>query len=67
VELPEGEGFSTVAGLCIHLAERIPAAGDSFSLAEGWSLRVEDANARRVRAVRLIPPPPKPAVADDEG
>jgi putative hemolysin len=56
-----------VAGLCIHLAERIPAAGDSFSLAEGWSLRVEDANARRVRAVRLIPPPPKPAVADDEG
>ena len=67
VELPEGEGFSTVAGLCIHLAERIPAAGEVFSLPEGWSLRVEDANARRVRAARLIPPPTTPGANDDAG
>lgn len=56
VELPEGEGFSTVAGLCIHLAERIPVQGNEFELAEGWRLRVEEATPRRVRAARLFPP-----------
>ena len=68
IELPEAEGYSTVAGLCIHLGERIPHAGETFPLPDGWTLRVEDANARRVRAVRLIPPPKVDgaAAADDD-
>lgn len=64
IELPEGEGYTTLAGLCIHLAERIPATGERFELPGGWSLVVEDANARRVRAARLIPPPPEAAASD---
>lgn len=56
IDLPEGEGFTTLAGLCIHLAERIPSVGDRFDLPDGWALRVEDATARRVRSARLFPP-----------
>lgn len=61
IDLPEGDGYSTMAGLCIHYAERIPVQGETFALPEGWTLRVEDASPRRVRAARLIPPPAKPA------
>lgn len=60
IDLPEPEGFTTVAGLCIHLGEHIPLAGETFPLPEGWTLRVEDASTRRVRSVRLIPPPKAP-------
>ena len=67
IELPEPEAFTTVAGLCIHLGERIPHVGETFPLPEGWTLRVEDATARRVRCVRLIPPPKPAAEAPSDG
>lgn len=53
LELPEGESFSTLAGLCIHIAGRIPAQGDVLVTEEGDRLEVVDASPRRVRVVRI--------------
>ena len=64
LELPEEGDWNTIAGLCIALAGRIPETGDRFELPEGGSLEVIDASARRVRMVR-IHPPPQPTDEDD--
>lgn len=66
VTLPEPEGFTSMAGLCIHLGERIPRVGETFALPEGWSLRVEDASVRRVRSLRLLPPAQTDAAASPD-
>ena len=58
VELPEGETWSTVGGLCISLAGIIPTAGARFSLPDGTGLEVVEASPRRVKQVRIHPPPP---------
>ncbi|MBL8950302.1 MAG: HlyC/CorC family transporter [Myxococcaceae bacterium] len=50
--LPEGEGFTTVAGLCLSLAGRIPQSGEKFE-ATGVELEIVDASPRRVRSIRL--------------
>lgn len=52
IELPEGETFSTIAGLCIELAGRIPAQGEILR-ADEHRIEVLDASPRRVRLVRL--------------
>ena len=52
LELPEGEAWSTVAGLTIALAGRIPAPGTRVSAGE-VAIEVVDATARAVRVVRL--------------
>jgi putative hemolysin len=57
VELPEGETWSTVGGLCISLAGAIPTTGARFSLPDGTGLEVVEASARRVKQVRIHPPP----------
>lgn len=57
LELPEGDEFSTVAGLCIHLAGWIPQAGARLKTPDGTTLEVVDASPRRVRLVRIHPPP----------
>lgn len=53
IELPEDGGFTTVAGLCLSLAGRVPTTGASFTLPDGTVLEIVDASARRVRAVRV--------------
>ena len=53
IELPEEEGWSTVAGLCLSLAGRIPPAGETLSVPGGFLLEILEATPRRVRAVRL--------------
>lgn len=53
MELPEGENFSTIAGLCIHLAGRIPAQGDVLEADDGYRIEVVEATPRRVRLVRI--------------
>lgn len=58
LELPEGENFSTLAGLCIHLAGRIPAQGDQLQTEEGYQIDILDASPRRVRLVRIRKPQP---------
>jgi len=51
-ELPEGEGWSTVAGLCIELAGRIPAQGAVLTTEDGIVLEVIEATPRGVKVVR---------------
>lgn len=53
LELPEGEHWSTVAGLCIAIAGRIPRAGERLEADDGTMLEVLDASPRRVRTVRV--------------
>jgi putative hemolysin len=65
LDLPEDGDWNTIAGLCIALAERIPVGGDRFELPNGTALEVVDASARRVRSVRIHPPPLQ-AEVDDE-
>jgi putative hemolysin len=53
IELPEGERWSTMAGLCLELAGRIPAPGDRFTAPGGAEIEVVEASDRRVRMVRV--------------
>lgn len=66
VELPEGEAWTTIAGLVSSLAGRIPQAGTKLSLDNGTLLEVVDASPRQVRLVRLIPPVQPAAVVRAE-
>jgi putative hemolysin len=67
LDLPEGDDWTTVAGLCISLAGRIPGTGTRLKSPDGRVLEVLDANPRRVRLVRIEPPPevPPTAASDD--
>jgi len=64
LELPEGDGYSTVAGLCIALAGAVPERGARLRAPDGTEIEVVDASPRVVRLVRLRPaavsPPPAP-------
>jgi putative hemolysin len=55
-ELPEDEDFSTLGGLVMSLADRIPEVGATFATDSGYTLEVVDGSARRVRTVRVRPP-----------
>jgi putative hemolysin len=52
LELPEGETFSTLAGLCMSIAEQIPTKGTRLEV-EGYELEVVDASNRRVKSVKI--------------
>ncbi|MDY7232291.1 hemolysin family protein [Hyalangium rubrum] len=64
LELPESESWSTVAGLCMSLAGAIPAAKTRLSLEDGTVLEVLEASPRKVKRVRIHPPPSPPAPAE---
>ncbi|HSN98223.1 MAG TPA: transporter associated domain-containing protein, partial [Candidatus Nanopelagicales bacterium] len=53
IDLPEGERWTTMAGLCLELAGRIPQAGDRFPVPGGVELEVVEASPRQVRVVRV--------------
>jgi putative hemolysin len=61
LNLPEEEGWSTVAGLCLALAGRIPSAGEKIDVPNNVMLEIVDASPRRVRSVRIHPPPAEPS------
>lgn len=63
--LPEEEGYSSVAGLCLAVAERIPAVGERLTLGNGIVLEIVDATPRRVRRVRVYPAQEREAGGDD--
>lgn len=63
LDLPEEGDFTTVGGLCLSLAGRVPTAGERLSLSNGVTLEVIDVSPRRVRAVRIRPPEQEPARA----
>ncbi len=54
LELPEGDTWSTIAGLTLELAGRIPKTGDKLKTEDGTVLEVLVATPRQVRRVRVI-------------
>jgi putative hemolysin len=63
LELPEDGQWTTLAGLCLTLAARIPIAGEKFETKSGIGLEITDASPRRIRTVRIIPPAQPTAAA----
>jgi putative hemolysin len=57
LELPEGEHWSTIGGLCVALAEHVPKAGEVLTAPDGTRLEVEAATERRVLRVRITRAP----------
>jgi putative hemolysin len=60
LELPEGEGYSTVAGLCIALSGAVPERGARL-LAGDAVLEIVEATPRQVVQVRIRVPARVPA------
>ncbi|WNG44950.1 HlyC/CorC family transporter [Archangium minus] len=64
--LPEGEAWATIGGLCLALAGVIPAPGTRLTTDDGTELEVVDASARRVKQIRIRPPPRPAAEVEPE-
>ncbi len=58
--IAEDEEIDTVGGLTFLLAGRILAPGESVVQSSGWRLESVDADAKRIKRVRLHPPEPAP-------
>lgn len=52
-ELPEDGDFTTIAGLALGLAGRIPSVGELLKTANGYLLEILDATPRRIRLIRI--------------
>jgi putative hemolysin len=67
--VPVGADRTTIAGLCMSLAQMIPEAGDRLKTEDGTVLEIVEASLRRVRKVRIHPVPRQgdgpPPSADD--
>jgi putative hemolysin len=55
LDLPVGKDRTTIAGLCMSLAQAIPQAGEKLTTDDGTVLEVVEASPRRVRRVRIHP------------
>ena len=66
LDLPEPDGVSTIAGLCIRAAGHLPQGGERVTLTDGHVFEVLDATPRLVRSVREWPPRQRSA-PDGEG
>lgn len=58
--LEEGEGYSTLGGLCSARTGAIPEVGTRLTLEDGTVLEVLDSTPRRVRTVRIHLPTQQP-------
>lgn len=56
LDLPEGEGWSTLGGLCLRLAGRVPERGEVLEVEGGVRLVIEQATERAVERVRVVRP-----------
>ncbi len=63
LDLPVGKDRTTIAGLCMSLAQAIPQAGERLTTDNGTVLKITEASPRRVRRVRIHPV----SHGDDEG
>lgn len=54
LDLPEGEGYSTLGGLIIQHLERIPEAGEGVQVQDRW-LEVEGVSNTKIETVRIMP------------
>jgi putative hemolysin len=64
IELPEDGDWTTIAGLTLSVAGRVPATGQKFTLPSGIVLEIAEASLRRVRTVRVRVPPAPPGAAE---
>ena len=62
LDLPVGKDRTTIAGLCMSLAQAIPQAGEQLTTENGTVLEVIESSPRRVRRVRI-----HPVARDSEG
>lgn len=53
IDLPEGDDYTTIAGLCIALVGAVPERGVRIDAGHGITLEIEDASPRAVRSVRI--------------
>ena len=53
VDLPDDGAWTTIAGLVLFLAGRMPRSGERFQAPGGVWLEVVDATPRRIRSVRI--------------
>ncbi len=60
LELEEGQGYSTLGGLCSARTGAIPEKGARLTLEDGTVLEVLDSTPRRVRTVRIHLPVQQP-------
>lgn len=58
LDLPIGESYSTMAGLCLCLARRIPEMGERLAAPDGTVIEIVDGTRRHVRIVRVYPRKP---------
>jgi putative hemolysin len=56
LSLPEGPGFTTLAGLVVHTAGRMLEVGSTLELPGGVKIEVTEATPRHVRAMRVTLP-----------
>jgi putative hemolysin len=56
LDLPEPEGVTTVAGLCMNLAGGIPHRGARLAGPDGLVFVIRDATARSVRRIQVVLP-----------
>jgi putative hemolysin len=66
VKLPEDGDWTTIAGLCLSLAGRVPVVGQSFEVEGPIVLEILDASPRRVRKVRIRVPPSRDESEDED-
>jgi putative hemolysin len=64
-DLPVGADRTTIAGLCMSLAQAIPQAGERLTTEDGTVLEIVEASARRVRRVRIHPVARRDDAPDD--
>ena len=53
LSLPEGDSWSTIAGLCLDLAGKIPTTGERLQTKDGLVIEIVDASDRQIRSVRV--------------
>jgi putative hemolysin len=58
LDMEEQDGSSTIAGLCLALAGRMPKAGEAFAASDGTALTIVRASERVIHAVRVAKAPP---------
>jgi len=56
LDLPEGDDYTSVGGLCVALAGAVPQEGARVTTPDGTVLEVLDASPRVVRRLRVTPP-----------
>ncbi len=66
ISLPESENWTTLAGLCLELAGRIPAMGARLKTEDGVELEIVAASPRQVKRVRVRPPVRAPGDGGDD-